>query len=382
MRPRALVVLPEAAYPVMGGGPLRTASILEWLRERYELSAIHFVLEGEADPLRGYPEGMFGEALRLELPRHDKGIGAKVRRNLLRAARGVTPLVDRFGGRDGEIGEWLAGRRYEMVWVEHFWAAQYGRVLRRAGERLVLDLHNVESAYFGTLARTATPTMLWRHFAWCAAREEARWLGDFDRLVVSSEADAGRVKGRRVSVVPNTAPWREKPEVGREKAVVFSGNFAYAPNQQGLKWFLGEVWPRVIEQEPELRLRLVGKEVECAPGGGRNVERVGAVEDAVAEIARARVAVVPIRSGSGTRLKILEAFAAGVPVVSTGLGAEGLRLRGEVVLADEGRAFAEAIVGLVRDEGRQRALGEAGRRLYEAEYNWRSAWKALDLLDL
>jgi len=92
--------------------------------------------------------------------------------------------------------------------------------------------------------------------------------------------------------------------------------------------------------------------------------------------------VAPIRSGSGTRLKILEAFAAGVPVVSTGLGAEGLRLRGEVVVADEGRAFAEAIVGLVRDEDRQRALGEAGRRLYEQEYNWRSAWKALDLLEL
>lgn len=383
MRPRALVVLPEAAYPVMGGGPLRTASILEWLRERYKLSAIHFSLAGETDPVGAYPEGMFGEVLRLELPRHDKGMRAKVWRNAKRAMRGVTPLVDRFGGRDREIGEWVRGRRWDLVWVEHFWGAQYGELLRGAGERLVLDLHNVESAYYESLERTAPASLLWRRFAGCSRREERRWLAGFDRLVVTSEADAAKVKGRRVSVVPNTTPWRERIEVApREWAVVFSGNFAYAPNQLGLKWFLAEVWPKVIEEEPELRLRLVGKEVECAPAGGRNVDRVGPVEDAVAEIARARVAVAPIRSGSGTRLKILEAFAAGVPVVSTGLGAEGLRLRGEVVVADEGRAFAEAIVGLVRDEDRQRALGEAGRRLYEQEYNWRSAWKALDLLEL
>lgn len=379
---KALVVLPEAAYPVMGGGPLRTASILEWLRERFQLSAIYFRLEGEPDPIEHYPEGMFTECLSLSLPLHDKNMAAKVLRNAGRALRGITPLVDRFGGQQERIAAWLSGKRYDLAWVEHFWAAQYGCILRGAAGKLVLDLHNIESAYFDSLARTAGPALLWRHFAQCARREEQRWLRDFDRLIVTSDVDAARVRARRIGVVPNTAPWRERLEVERQWAVVFSGNFAYAPNQLGLKWFLAEVWPRVTEQEPDLRLRLVGKEVHYAPAGGINVDRVGPVEDAVAEIARARVAVAPIRSGSGTRLKILEAFAAGVPVVSTSLGAEGLRLQGEALLADRGEDFAQAIVDLVRDEWRQRQLGDAGRRLYEEQFSWRSAWRALDLLDL
>jgi glycosyltransferase involved in cell wall biosynthesis len=105
------------------------------------------------------------------------------------------------------------------------------------------------------------------------------------------------------------------------------------------------------------------------------------VEDAVLELARAKVAVVPLLAGSGTRLKILEAWAAGVPVVSTSLGAEGLPVRhgDQLLLADGGVEFAEAVSRLLASKELRREVGRAGRLLLEKEFTWETVWKNLDL---
>ncbi len=104
------------------------------------------------------------------------------------------------------------------------------------------------------------------------------------------------------------------------------------------------------------------------------------MDDAIRELARAKVAVVPVLAGSGTRLKILEAWAAGVPVVSTTLGAEGLGARdGEnLLLADGGPAFAEAVSRLLACSDLRERVGAAGRLLLEKEFTWETAWKKLD----
>jgi glycosyltransferase involved in cell wall biosynthesis len=104
------------------------------------------------------------------------------------------------------------------------------------------------------------------------------------------------------------------------------------------------------------------------------------VEDAIRELARAKVAVVPLLAGSGTRLKILEAWAAGLPVVSTTLGAEGLGARDDesLLLADGGPAFAEAVSRLLACPDLRQKLGMAGRLLLEQEFTWETAWKKLD----
>jgi glycosyltransferase involved in cell wall biosynthesis len=113
-----------------------------------------------------------------------------------------------------------------------------------------------------------------------------------------------------------------------------------------------------------------------APG----IDVVGPVADAVAEIARSRIAIVPLRTGSGTRLKILEAWAAGVPVVSTTIGAEGLPARHgqHILLADSPADFAESVTRLLTCPELCRGLGKAGRLLLEKEFTWESAWKSLD----
>jgi glycosyltransferase involved in cell wall biosynthesis len=173
------------------------------------------------------------------------------------------------------------------------------------------------------------------------------------------------------------------PVAGDEEAIVFSGNMEYHPNHAAVRFFRREVWPRLRDRWPLLVWRLVGKNpaaVERFTVGDPRIEVAGPVVDAVCELARSRVAVVPLLTGSGTRLKILEAWAAGLPVVSTSVGAEGLPVRdGETaLLADGAEAFAGAVTRLLTCKELRQRIGSAGRLLLEKEFTWETAWKKLD----
>jgi glycosyltransferase involved in cell wall biosynthesis len=147
-----------------------------------------------------------------------------------------------------------------------------------------------------------------------------------------------------------------------------------------VRWFRNEVWPRI---PGSTQWRLVGRNPEAVAGivaGDDRIELIGAVDDAVTEIARSRVAIVPLLSGSGTRFKILEAWAAARPVVSTSIGAEGLGARSDehLLIADSAPDFADAITRLLKDDALRRRLGEAGRALYLDRFTWTAAWRVLD----
>jgi glycosyltransferase involved in cell wall biosynthesis len=183
-------------------------------------------------------------------------------------------------------------------------------------------------------------------------------------------------------VYPNALPLIPQPEVREEECIVFSGNLEYHPNMEAVRWFHREIWPLVQAKCPEIQWRLIGRNpgaVEKVVQGDARVRLVGPVEDAVAEIGRANVCVVPLLSGSGTRFKILEAWAAGRAVVSTRLGAEGLGARnGEhLLLAEDSASFSQAVARVVKDAELRGKLGGAGRGLYLEKFTWPVAWKAL-----
>jgi glycosyltransferase involved in cell wall biosynthesis len=156
----------------------------------------------------------------------------------------------------------------------------------------------------------------------------------------------------------------------------------YHPNQAAVRFFRREIWPLLRDRRPELVWRLVGKNPEAVrafTSGDPRIEVSGAVEDAVEELAQAKVAVVPLLAGSGTRLKILEAWASGTPVVSTTIGAEGLPVRdGEhLLLADKASRFADAVERLLTCSDLRHTLAGAGRALLEKEFTWAKAWRRL-----
>jgi glycosyltransferase involved in cell wall biosynthesis len=388
-RASALVLAPETPYPLAGGGALRTASLLHYLALRYDVDLVVFRQPGAADPGQQLPAGLVRWVWVVDLPAHGRSLAARALRNALRVARGVPPLVDRFAGFGREIEQALAGRRYDIGLVEHFWCAPYGEQVARICGRTVLDLHNIESVLDQRCAEVEGGARAWAHrvFSRAARKLERTWLPRFSEVLTASESDAERARaiapGARVTVYPNALPLSPLPARGNEDAIVFSGNMEYHPNISAVRFFRREVWPLLRERWPGLVWRLIGKNPEAVrryTSGDARIQEQGQVDDAIGELARAKVAVVPVLAGSGTRLKILEAWAAGVPVVSTTLGAEGLGARdGEsLLLADGGPAFAEAVSRLLASTELKERVGAAGRLLLEREFIWEAAWKKLD----
>jgi len=392
-RPAVVVISPEAPYPLVGGGQHRTACLVEYLARRYTVDLVLFRQAGEPDPAGALPPSLVRRQVTLELPRHSKSGMVRAIRNVRRVMHGVPPLSDRFSGFGREIEEFTRGERYAAGVIEHFWCAAYWEQLAGVCGRTVLDLHNLESVLLERMAAVETGPRGWmlRRFARAAELWERRWLPKFDLLLAASEADARRAAekagGARVHVYPNTLPARPQPELAEEEEIAFSGNFEYAPNRDGAVWFAREIWPRLRARRPALEWRLIGRNAEGLRrqlGSQKRIRFCGAVEDPIGELARAKVVVVPLRAASGTRVKILEAWAAGRAVVSTAIGAEGLDARpGEqVALAGDAEEFAGAVMRLLEADQERRRLGQAGRALFEQCYTREAGWAALSAAGL
>ncbi|MGC8792995.1 MAG: glycosyltransferase family 4 protein [Bryobacteraceae bacterium] len=390
---RALVISPEAPYPPVGGGPLRTASLLEYLLPRYRVDLIVFREPGAPDPRLALPAGKFHRVHVIALPSHSRGAVARLARNLRRLARKRPPLNDRFSGFAPAIRELLEGNRYELAVIEHFWCAPYAEFLRPYARRLVLDLHNVESELYARLAASEPWPLrpVFRRFARCCRRMEERWLPEFDLILAASGEDTARVlsiaPGLTAAVYPNAIPVVPQPCVAEQEVVAFSGNLEYQPNAGAVRYFRRAIWPALREQRPGLVWRVIGRNphaVERYLRGDERIELVGPVADAIHELAAAKVVVAPLLAASGTRVKILEAWAAGRAVVSTSSGAEGLGARhGEhLLLADRPADFVRAILELLDSPERRRALGEAGRARYQRYFSWPAAWRQLEAVGI
>jgi len=224
-------------------------------------------------------------------------------------------------------------------------------------------------------------------------RYEGRTLGRFDAVLAVSDADRqtftrlypDAVRGP-VHIVPtgvDTDFFKPSVSPARATQLVFTGSMDWLPNEDAMRYFCRSILPLVRAEEPEAGLSIVGRaptpavqSLAAEPG----VEVTGRVDDVRPFMEQAAVYIVPLRIGGGTRLKIFEAMAMGKAVVSTTVGAEGLPVvNGEhLLLADEPRSFARAIVRLIRDQDQRERLGDAARRLVLARYDWSAVAGALE----
>jgi len=391
-RGRALLLCPEPPLPATGGGPLRTASLLAYLAQNYTLDAIFFREEGANDPAQAIPRGLLADACTITLPRHSKTTLARAVRNIGRLLRGVPPLNDRFGGEEAALMEWIGGRQYDLGMIEHFWCAGYLPLFRRCCEKVGIDLHNIESVLWKRTAATMPVPVSFacRYFGIRSRGLERRLLPGFDFALATSPHDAeliDRLGARQVCNYPNSLPDTPVPEVRKDHSIVFSGNLEYAPNIAAVRFFAQRIWPGLRERAPGLVWRIVGKNpgaVEHLVAGQAGIELTGPVEDAIPVIARSLAAVVPLLSGSGTRIKILEAWAAGTPVVATSIGAEGLHATPgkELLIANDAADFARDVWRLVESADVALQIAYAGRQRFDKEYTWRAAWDKLEIFGL
>lgn len=272
-------------------------------------------------------------------------------------------------------------READLVWTVRLGLAEW---LTQHRARTFVDLDDFESV---KQAQSLPPRGLrpWHWLLWLDNRRlrrlERTAPGRYGRCVVCSDVQRGSFPARlreRVLVMPNGFPsgllaYPTRPPGGA--TIVFVGTMEYAPNVEAAGWLAREIFPWIARRVPEARLLLVGHDPRhrMRPlADGQRIVATGSVADVAPLVAGAAVSVAPIRAGSGTRIKILEALALGVPVVSTTLGAEGLDLVAgrEIVLADAPEAFAEAVVRLLSDRAARDAMGHAGRAAVARAYDW------------
>lgn len=278
------------------------------------------------------------------------------------------------------VAEWSP----DVVMVGHDMAAAWAQPLP-ASIPAVLTLHNLVWHWYLSRARRTKGghAILLRAEAARYRAYTLRMLGRYQAAVAVSTIEAAEVRNTSqvpVSVIPTgvdtrvTAPRPEQPGPPR---LVFTGTLSYQPNSEGIAWFADHVWPEVLRAVPNAQLDIVGRgppssvlALDDRPG----INVIGPVPVMGPYFDRAHAVIVPILTGAGIRVKIVEAMAAGRAIVSTSLGWEGLPhvVSGQhLLVADDPAPFAAAAIRLLREpELRQRLAGQ-GRSLAERHYDWR-----------
>jgi glycosyltransferase involved in cell wall biosynthesis len=274
--------------------------------------------------------------------------------------------------------------QFDIVQVEFVqMAALQPRLFAGRRFRTVLDEHNIE---FDIVKRTASAEVsmarrLYSAIDWRKLkREEVAAWRRFDGVSVTSERDGAILSEleprTKVSVVPNGVdidlfkPPTTEPD---RDSLLFFGAMNYYPNQDGLTYFIEQIFPLILAKRPSTKLWVVGPAPDSVKRlHSPNIEVTGFVDAVEPYIDAATAAIVPLRLGGGTRLKIVEAMSKAKPIISTRVGAEGIDVvDGEsALLADDPRRFADHVESVLADAALAKRLGTAARQLAEARYSW------------
>jgi polysaccharide biosynthesis protein PslH len=299
------------------------------------------------------------------------------------------------------LARWCGAETYQFVHVSRLYLAELAApwlITPERHARCVIDCDEDDALAFRRVARMHERTgdnvgAAWARLESSAfARHAGAWLPRFDCILAAAPGESRSLAQRAgqtlVLTVPNTiaiAPLRRAPAPGqaRRKArtIIFVGNMGYVPNADAVAWFAKRVWPRLRRRFP-IPLRLVVVGANPPPSVARLDRRAGitvtgAVADVAPYYAAADLAIVPVRGGGGTRIKLLEAAERGVPLVATAFGAAGTRLRNgiELAIAEDATAFIRACAALLDHPRRAAAMAARARRRVRLDYD-ASAWAA------
>jgi glycosyltransferase involved in cell wall biosynthesis len=268
----------------------------------------------------------------------------------------------------------LQARAYDAAVIEHDFAVAWADRLP-AGLPAGLVFQNATWVYHRDRGHRVEAARFRAHVRRHAGRCSQAWAVS----AVDAADVATLLPGLPVDVVPNgvdAARLGRLPLAGGEDGrLLFTGTLSYAPNAEGILWFARKCWPRIRAARPDARLAVVGREPTRAVArlaGEPGIEVTGWVESLEPQLAAAQVSIAPLRSGGGTKLKVLEALGAGRPLVATPVAAAGIDVAdGEHLLVrDDPGGFADAVLALLSDPARRTALAAAGRERVAARYDW------------
>ena len=395
---RLLYFAPHKIWPVNTGARLRDYHLARQLAGR---SSVTFVEMRQAGEEKCMPPNNSGFASVVTLNK-DRPYGlAKV----LQGLAGPTPVtvLNCWSPRSvSEFASVIRSREFHTVQLEGVLLMKYIPLIQEAPgpPAIVVDWHNIESEImwrYARITRNRIKKLVAIRTAKLLERSEDQLLDTCTTHTVPSERERQKLLERRpganIHVIANgiDTRWYSSKEIAKtcdeagngksRPTILFVGSMDYHANIDAVTWFSRTAWPEIARNYPDLQFTIVGRDPVpevCALASDR-IHVTGTVDDIRPFYASAIAAVVPIRYGSGTRLKILEAMAAGVPVVSTRLGAEGIDVDHDVhiLLADSSLEIAAAVCRVASSPETQARLSQAAQALVCTIYDWSVIGKQL-----
>ena len=380
---KILFLSPTVPFPLTDGGRIRVFNLLKQIAQRSKVTLL--ALETQSSDVESIVH-LERLGIRVHLVRQGRKLPSVSFGTLLRAFLKKVPItVARYNvpAYRQKFRELVATEPFNLVHYEMFHVAQFHTETHLPS---LLSQQNVDAAIWRRLCQeTANP--LRKCLYWTQQRAFERYERlthpQFDIVTCASEIDRQTFQrtnaAGRFEIIPNGVDVEDyQPAYGSEEEahLIYIGSMDWYPNEDAVAFFADEVLPKIREKLPDVQFSAVGG--NPSPRVQKLAARshilvTGRVPEIKPYFARATVFVVPLRIGSGTRLKILEALAMGKAVVSTTVGAEGLNLVDgeEILIADEPIAFAEAVLRLLTDASLRRKIGENGRARVERDYDWR-----------
>ena len=376
-------------FPLTDGGRIRVFNLLKQIAAKSDITLL--ALETQPTDEEGVAE-LQQLGVQVHLVPNAPTLPRVSLRTLINAFHRQQPItVARYDlpAYRQKFKELIATEDYDLVHYEMFHTAQFHTETDLPG---VLSQQNVDSEIWRRLCgETANP--FYKFVYWTQQRAFQRYervlSPKFDAVTCTSNIDATvfqhHCAADAIAIIPNGVDVTHfQPDFTTEAPahLIYIGSMDWYPNEDAVAFFADEILPGIQSKVPEVQFSIVGGNPSARVQKLAEREGVivtGRVPEIKPYFAEATVFVVPLRIGSGTRLKILEALAMGKAIVSTSVGAEGLNLKDgeEIFIADEPKPFAEAVTRLLTDPALRRRIGENGRARVEKDYDWRSIGEKL-----
>jgi glycosyltransferase involved in cell wall biosynthesis len=388
---RILLLTQVVPNPPDSGPKIKTHHVLRYLAERHEVHLVSFTRSpaevAQAEALRAY----CATVTAVPLQRSRRADATALARSLLNGRPFLIERDDRRAMRRA-VAERCRWGAFDAVHADQLSMGQFacGLPVRQR----VFDAHNAvwtivrRAAAYDSPIRRPLAELEWRKLR-CY---EGTLVRSFDWVTVVSgedqraleDAAGGAIRAQVIPIAIDSQTLAFVPPAPEARHVLSVATMFYPPNVEGTQWFAQQVFPRIRQALPGTRFNVVGsrppERIIRLAGGASGIVVHGYVADLTPLLRESGVLVVPLHSGSGMRVKILEAFSRGLPVVSTTIGAEGIDARpGEhLLVADDPADFAAAVVRLLSEPVTAARLAHAGRTLVEERYDWRTALRGLD----
>jgi sugar transferase (PEP-CTERM/EpsH1 system associated) len=387
-RLRILIVTPSLPYPLIWGFGIRVYQIIKFLAQRHDVTVLAYATPTDHGSIAALRQtGATVHAVVREEPSTTSKRRAQLTSLFSTASFQWQSLES--AAMQATIDRVLKDQDFDVIQIE---SSQMTGFEYDSSALLLVDEHNIEYELLYRAFRTE-PSPLRKLYNWVEYRkfrheEQASWKHSGGCILTSDRelTILQRYAPHTPSlVVPNGVDvdyFQPLPGPTNPDNVVFVGVMHYRPNVDAALYFAREILPLILKVRPELKFTIVGGGApdEVRRLASKNVVIAGQVPDTRPYIASAGACVVPLRMGSGTRLKVLEGLAMGKAMVSTSIGCEGIATQNgrDLLVADEPAAFAQSVLRLVEDSEFAGNLGRGGRKLVEEQYSWASVLQDLE----